>query len=160
MRPSPLILAAMLVAAVTAGCGDETPVVPDQSSYRQTTSTTSTTTYASSQGQYVDPYQTVATASSTATTSAVPAGTGVKAQVTSSQTRGLFKKTLEVTVTVQNQDTVEHSGYLVITFLDSAGKAELAYRYLTLAPNGIETVTVASVNPAASGAAVFKERFL
>lgn len=160
MRPNPFILSTMLVVAVLAGCSEDPLTVPDQSSYRQTTDySQSTATYGTSQGIYVDPALEVATSSPVATVSATP-GSGVTAEVSSSQTTGIFKKTLELAITVQNQDEVEHSGYLVVTFRDAAGQTELAYRYVTIAPHGLQTLKVSSTGPAASGAVVFRERFL
>lgn len=157
MRSSPYILATMLAAVLLAGCTEETLILPDQSSYRQTTTTTSST----DQGIYSDPYQSPATSSTPASTSATPAtGTGVQAQVTSQQTRGLFKKTLELTVQASNKDSVAHTGFLIATFQDTAGKSELQYFHLTLAPGANQTVTITSSKPAANGTVVFSERLL
>lgn len=161
MRHSPYLLAAMLAAFLLAGCTEEIITTPDQSAYRQDTTTSSYSNVPASSNGIYNPYTGIATTSQTATTSTTPtAGALVQAQVTASTPRGLFKKTLEVTVQVSNKDTVEHSGYLVVTFTDAAGKTELAYRYVTIAPNGLQSVTVSSTNPASSGSVVFKERFL
>lgn len=157
MRHSPYLLAAMVAAFLLAGCTEEIVTYPEQSAYRQDTTSSYTDVPTTGTGIY-NPYTGVATSSQTATSSTT--ATGVQAQVTASQPRGIFKKVLEVTVQVSNKDTVERSGYLVITFTDAAGKTELAYRYVTIAPGGLQTVTVASTHPATSGTVVFKEWFL
>lgn len=162
MRQSPSFLAAMLAAFLMAGCTEEIITAPEQtSSYRQDTTSSYANVPASNQGLYIDPTQSVATGSWSATGSTTPTtGLGVQAQVTSSQARGLIKKTFELTVQVTNRDGVERTGYLVATFKDSTGKSELAYRYVTLAPGSNQTLTISSTAPATSGSVVFKERFL
>lgn len=161
MRPIPTLSAALLAASLLAGCTEEIVTSPDQSSYRQGTNSTASSVTSGNQGFYTDPYQGVATSSFPAATSSAPlAPAGVQAQVTASQPRGLFKKTLELTVTVSNKDAVARSGYLVATFKDGSGKTDLQYLYLTLAPGIDQIVKLTSSIPATGGTVVFKERFL
>lgn len=159
MRPIPLV-AAMLAASLLGGCTEEIVTSPDQSSYRQDTNTTAASATTGNQGFSTAPYQGVATSSLPSTSSASFAPAGVQAQVTASQPRGLFKKTLELTVTVSNKDAVARTGYLVATFKDGAGKTDLQYLYLTLAPGIDQIVKLTSSIPATGGTVVFKERFL
>ena len=161
-------LALVATSLLMVGCGDDTvPVTSSANQYQTGSSLYTNSSYTSSSNAYGSStsYGTTDTATGSAfpssTTRPDPmAGTGVETRITDQHSQGFFHPTMVVTMQVINHDAVAHDGFVVASFQDAQNNTEYGYRYVSLAANDTQTVSITSQKSAQGATVVFKTKFL